>query len=223
MPEMFMSLILFSLITLVVIVAVMANRLTANRYPFPFDRKATVFTAAEKNFQSLLEQAVGSNFRVLNRVKIADLITVRHGVSTKASQTALNNANHKYVDFVLCHRDSMQLAGAIDLVDTNGKGYKVKKDWFVSGALEAANIPHLRIKVKGSYTLNEIRTCINNRILGVPVAEPKFKGRVLPAPLVKARSKNTGVIPSASAARTKQKPNPLAAKLQAQQLTAMHH
>ena len=218
-----MSLILVSLITLVVIVAVMANRLTANRYPFPFDRKTTVFTAAEKNFQSLLEQAVGSKFRVLNRVKLGDLMTIRQGVSEKSCQTALNNANNKYVDFVLCHRDTMQLAGAIDLVDTQGKGYKVKKDWFVSGALEAAAIPHLRIKVKGSYTLAEIRACINNRIFGAPAAAPKFKGRVLPAPLVKARSKNTGVIPSPSTVRAEQKSNPLAAKLQAQQLTALHH
>lgn len=218
-----MSLILFTLITLIVIVAVMANRLTSNRYPFPFERKATVFTAAEKNFQGLLEQAVGAKFRIINRVKLGDLMTIRQGVSEKSCQAALNNANNKYVDFVLCYRDTMQLAGAIDLVDTQGKGYKVKKDWFVSGALEAAAIPHLRIKVKGSYTLAEIRTCINNRILGVPAPAPKFKGRVLPAPLVKARSKNTGVIPVTNAIREEQRSNPLATKLQEQQLTALHH
>jgi uncharacterized protein DUF2726 len=223
MPEIFMEFILFTLITLIVIVALMASRLTNNRYPFPFDRKSTVFTAAEKNFQGLLEQAVGAKFRIVNRVKIADLITIRQGVSKKASHSALAHANNKYVDFIICHRDSMQLAGAIDLVDTNGKGYKVKKDWFVSGALEAASIPHLRIKVKGSYTLAEIRACINNRILGGPAPTPKFKGRVLPAPLVKARPKNSGVITSQAARISAQKENPLAAKLQAQQIAALPH
>jgi len=219
-----MEFILFTLITLIVIVAVMASRLTNNSYPFPFDKKTTIFTAAEKNFHSLLEQAVGENFRVINRVKLSDLIVIRHGVSAKASQTALNNANNKYIDFVICHRTSMELAGVIDLVDTNGKGYKVKKDWFVGGALEAAAIPHLRIKVKGSYTLEEIRSCINNRLLGNPTAAPKFKGRTVPATLIKARSKNTGVIPKSSSTKlASQKPNPLAAKLQAQQIAALPH
>lgn len=219
-----MEFILFTLITLIVIVAVMASRLTNNSYPFPFDKKPTIFTSAEKNFHSLLEQAVGDNFRVINRVKLSDLISIRHGVSEKASQTALNNANSKYLDFVICHKTTMELTGVIDLVDTNGKGYKVKKDWFVGGALEAAAIPHLRIKVKGSYTLDEIRSCINNRLLGNPATAPKFKGRIIPATLIKARSKNTGVIPkSASTKLANQKPNPLAAKLQAQQIAALPH
>ena len=51
----------------------------------------------------------------------------------------------------------MKLLGVLDLVDTQGKGYKLKKDWFVSGALEAASIPHIRIKVKANYTVDEIR------------------------------------------------------------------
>ena len=111
-------------------------------------------------------------------------------MSDRTSQKAINNANSKYLDFVICDRTSMELCGAIDLVDTNGKGYKIKKDWFVSGALEAAAIPHLRIKVKGNYTLDEIRACINNRFLNRTSPTPKVKGRVIPASLVKARSKN---------------------------------
>ncbi len=218
-----MEFILFTLITLIVIVALMATRLTNNSYPFPFDRKTTIFTAAEKNFHHLLEQAVGEQYRVINRVKLSDLVDIRNGVSQKASQTALTHANNKYLDFVICQKTSMELAGVIDLVDTNGKGYKVKKDWFVSGTLEAASIPHLRIKVKGSYTLEEIRACINKRILGAPAPAPKFKGRILPASLVKARSKNTGVITSQAARNAKHKANPLAAKIEAQQIAALPH
>jgi len=219
-----MEFILVTLITLIVIVALMASRLTNARYPFPFDSKATIFTAAEKNFHNLLEQAVGEQFRVLNRVKLSDLVAVRQGVSEKASQTALAHANNKYLDFVICNKTTMELAGVIDLVDTNGKGYKVKKDWFVSGTLEAATIPHIRIKVKGSYTLEEIRSCINNRLLGNPATAPKFKGRVLPASLVKARSKSTGVIPrNKNKQLSHQESNPLAAKLEAQQIAALPH
>jgi len=194
-----MELILFALITLIVIVGVLASRLNDNSFPFPFDSRPTVFTPAEKNFQNLLEQAMGHKYRIINRVKLADIVTIRNGVSNRASHSAAANAEGKYLDFVICERNSMKLLGAIDLVDTQGKGYKIKKDWFVSGALEAASIPHLRIKVKANYTLDEIRACINSRLLGNRSPLPKVKGKVIPAPLVKARPKTTGALSPAAA------------------------
>ena len=193
-----MELILFALVSLIVIVGVLASRLNDNSFPFPFDSKNSVFTPAEKNFQNLVEQAMGTKYRIINRVKLADIVTIRNGVSDRASQSAVNNAEGKYLDFVICDRSTMKLLGAIDLVDTQGKGYKIKKDWFVSGALEAASIPHLRIKVKANYTLDEIRACISSRILGNRSPSPKVKGKVIPAPMVKARSRNTGVLTPAA-------------------------
>ncbi len=207
-----MELILFAMISLIVIVTLLASRLNDNSFPFPFDKKETIFTPAEKNFQNLVEQAMGSEYRVINRVKLSDVVAIRSGVSNKAGQVAAKNADKKYVDFVICDRNSMKLLGVIDLVDTQGKGYKIKKDWFVSGVLEAASIPHLRIKVKANYTISEIRNCINTRIIGHARPEPKMKGRIIPAPMVKVRpSKNTGVITSSAArAKTRQLNKPKA-------------
>lgn len=182
-----MEFILVALISLIVIVAVLASRLNDNSFPFPFESKSTIFTPAEKNFQNLVEQAMGPKYRVINRVKLSDVLTVRGGVSSRASQSASNNADGKYLDFVICDRSSMKLLGAIDLVDTQGKGYKVKKDWFVSGALEASSIPHIRIKVKANYTVDEIRSCIYSRLLGNRPPAPKMKGKVIPAPMLKPR------------------------------------
>jgi hypothetical protein len=214
---MFMELILFALVSLIVIVGVLASRLNDNSFPFPFDSKNAIFTPAEKNFQNLVEQAMGSNYRVINRVKLADIVTIRNGISDRASQSAVNNAEGKYLDFVICDRNTMKLLGAIDLVDTKGKGYKIKKDWFVSGALEAASIPHLRIKVKANYTLDEIRACINSRLLGNYSPSPKVKGKVIPASMVKARTRNTGVLaPSAAQAQ-------LTPQISGQSLTALPH
>ena len=217
-----MELILFAMISLIVIVALLASRLNDNSFPFPFDPKGSVFTPAEKNFQNLVEQALGNKYRVINRVKLSDIVTIRNGVSSRASQTAANNADSKYLDFVVCDRHSMKLLGAIDLVDTQGKGYKLKKDWFVSGALEAASVPHIRIKVKSNYTVEEIKACLQSRMLGVatPSKAPKVKGKVIPAPLVRARSKNTGVL-SLSAAQAANAQ--LGAKLPANGVPALPH
>jgi len=220
-----MELILVALITLVVIVAVLASRLTDNSFPFPFDSKKAIFTPAEKNFQNLVEQALGSNYRVLNRVRLSDVVTIRNGVSSRASQTAAKSAETKYLDFVICDRISMKLLGAIDLVDTQGRGYKIKKDWFVSGSLEAASIPHLRIKVKANYTLAEIRSCIHTRLLGKTAAnyapEPKIKGRIIPAPMVRARNKSVGALTAAAARVKSEEQIPMMSSMSAGQLGNM--
>ena len=216
-----MELILFALISLIVIVGVLASRLNDNSFPFPFDSKPSVFTPAEKNFQNLLEQAMGHKYRIINRVKLSDIVTIRNGVSNRASQNAAANAEGKYLDFVICERNSMKLLGAVDLVDTQGRGYKIKKDWFVSGALEAASVPHLRIKVKANYTLDEIRACINSRLLGSSSPLPKVRGKVIPAPMVKARSKRTGVL-STTAAQAQLSPQ-LADQLAGQNVAALPH
>ena len=220
-----MELILFAMLGLIVTVAVLASRLNDNSFPFPFDRKSSVFTPAEKNFQTLVERALGDEYRILNRVKLSDIVTIRNGVSKKAAQTAINNANNKYLDFVICDRKSMQLLGTIDLVDTQGNGYKVKKDWFVSGALEAAAIPHIRIKIKSNYTVDEIRACINSKLLGHKVLAPKMAGRKIPASLIKPRPKNTGVLSPTAVKPAEQlglnKPTP--AQIPAPQVAALPH
>jgi len=210
-----MELILFAMISLIVIVALLASRLNDNSFPFPFEQKNAIFTPAEKNFQNLVEQALGARYRVVNRVKLSDVISVRNGVSSRAGQAAVTNAENKYLDFAICDRESMKLLGVIDLVDTQGRGYKIKKDWFVGGALEAAAIPHIRIKVKANYTLDEIRACINSRLLGNKAPAPKMKASVIPAPMVRARSKikntnSVGVLSSA-AARAQLEDQPMSA------------
>jgi len=213
------------MISLIVIVALLASRLNDNSFPFPFEQKTAIFTPAEKNFQNLVEQALGANYRVINRVKLSDVVTVRNGVSSRAGQTAATNADNKYLDFAICDRNSMKLLGAIDLVDTQGKGYKVKKDWFVSGALEAAAIPHIRIKVKANYSVEEIKACISTRLLGNQVPLPKVKGRVIPAPMIKARPTtkptNTGVITSSAALA--QANTSVAGRIPAPQVAALPH
>lgn len=214
-----MELILFALISLIVIVTLLASRLNDNSFPFPFDSKKAIFTPAEKNFQNLIEQAMGPKYRVLNRVKLSDIVTVRNGVSSRASQTAATNADSKYLDFVICDRSNMQLLGTIDLVDTQGKGYKVKKDWFVSGTLEAASIPHIRIKVKANYTIDEIRACVNSRLLGTHTKQPQIKGRVIPAAMVKARPRNVGAL-SLTAAKNQLDPQ-LSSQLSTRKMAAL--
>ncbi|WP_100643865.1 DUF2726 domain-containing protein [Alteromonas facilis] len=158
------------LLMLLVFVGVGAVKLsaqsTATQLSFPFRRRPQMYTPIERNFLELLDKAVGHEFRIMCRVRLADLISVKQGSSEKQCKSALSKAVTKQLDFVLCSKNSMDPVLAIDLVYQQGKeGYKLQKDWFVSGALEAAKVPHMRIKVKSGYSVTEVRESIELKLI----------------------------------------------------------
>ena len=145
------------LLMLLVFVGIGALKLsaqsTATQLTFPFRRRQQLFTPVERNFLELLEKAVGHEFRIICRVRLADIISVKQGTTRKNSQVALSKAIGKQLDFVLCSKQTMDPVLAVDLVYQQGKeGYKLQRDWFVNGALDAAKVPHMRIKVKSGYS-----------------------------------------------------------------------
>lgn len=162
-----LAIVLLMLLVFVGIGAVkLSAQSTATQLSFPFSRRSQLFTPVERNFLELLEKAMGHEFRIICRVRLADLISIKQGSNTKNSKSALSKAVGKQLDFVLCSKSSMDPVLAIDLVYQQGKeGYKIQKDWFVSGALEAAKVPHMRIKVKSGYTVSEVRESIEVKLI----------------------------------------------------------
>ncbi len=154
------------LLMLLIVVALGAMKLSDNGMAFPFRRKTTLFTPAEQTFLKLIEQAVGNEFRIICRVRLSDLLQVRQATNKKQASAALSRASSRQLDFVLCDKQDMSPIMAIDLVHNQGKeGYKTQRDWFVSGALDAAGMPLARIKVKSGYSVDDIRECIENKLL----------------------------------------------------------
>jgi hypothetical protein len=164
------------LMMLLIIVAVGAMKLHEPSLAFPFKKKGNLFTPVERTFLALIEEAVGNEFRILCRVKMSDILAIHQNADKKTSKNAATRASSKHLDFVLCSKADMSPIIAIDLVHNNGKdGYKSQRDFFVSGALDAAHMPHVRIKVRSGYKAQDIRGCIQAKL-------PKTKLKELNAP-----------------------------------------
>jgi hypothetical protein len=164
------------LMMLLIIVAVGAMKLYEPSLAFPFKKKSNLFTPVERTFLALIEEAVGNEFRILCRVKMSDILTIHQKTDKKTSKNAASRASSKHLDFVLCSKEDMSPVIAIDLVRNNGKdGYKSQRDFYVSGALDAAHIPHVRIKVRSGYRAQDIRECIQSKL-------PRVKLKQLNAP-----------------------------------------
>lgn len=153
------------LMMLLIIVAVGAMKLHEPSLAFPFKKKGNLFTPVERTFLALIEEAVGNEYRILCRVKMSDILAVRQSTDKKTSKNAVSRASAKNLDFVLCSKTDMSPVMAIDLVHNTGKdGYKTQRDFFVNGALDAAHIPHVRIKVRSGYKAQDIRECIQAKL-----------------------------------------------------------
>lgn len=162
------------LMMLLIIVAVGAIKLNEPGLAFPFKKNINLFTQVERTFLTLIEEAVGGQFKVLCRVKLNDIVSLRQNADKKTAQAAISRANSRHLDFVLCSKEDMTPVIAIDLVHNHGKdGYKSQRDWFVSGALDAARIPHVRIRVKSGYKAKDIRDCIEAKLVTQKPKQPK--------------------------------------------------
>ncbi|MEM0910387.1 MAG: DUF2726 domain-containing protein [Pseudomonadota bacterium] len=154
------------LMVLLITIAVVALKLSDNTVSFPFSKKQQLFSAAERQFLQLIEAAIGDEFRVLCRVRLVDLVSLKTNTNKKIANSALLRAEGKKVDFVLCDRKDLCPVLAIDLVYGQGKeSHKVQRDFFVTSSLDAASIPHARIQVKAGYTLQQMRECIETKLI----------------------------------------------------------
>ncbi|MBU2917298.1 MAG: hypothetical protein ACJAZB_000667 [Psychrosphaera sp.] len=169
------------LVLLIITVSLVASHFMDNSNPYPFKKKTQLLTSIERGFLALLEKAVGNDFKIVNRVKLNDIIDLKDSVTGKAKRSALMKTSSKYIDYVLCDPNTFRIIAAVDLVNHNKGGHKSKQDWFVNGALEAAGIPHIRIKVKAGYQIEEIRNGIMYKIgkkeRSTP-PEPIIKGNI---------------------------------------------
>lgn len=163
------------LFMLLIVVTIGAVKLSDHGMGFPFRKKQQLFTQVEHTFINLLEQAIGSEFRIVSRVRLNDLLAVRESSNKRQARQALVRAGSKQLDFVLCRRDDMTPVLAIDLVHKQGKdGYKTQRDWFVSGALDAAGIPHARFKVKSGYSVYEVKECVETKLIPMRKQQQKL-------------------------------------------------
>lgn len=179
-----MELIIFLLVVLVIMAAIVVNRFIHHGNPFPFHRKPQLFTHVERSFLQLLERAVGNQYKIINRVKLADILELKENADSKTKRSALVKLNAKYLDYVLCNSDDMSIVAVIDLVNNaNKEGHKAVPDWFVSGALEASGIPYIRMKIKAGYTVADIQQGLAAKLGNIPMATPPVvKGTVKKGP-----------------------------------------
>lgn len=127
----------------------------------PYQKEPVLFTPAERSFLAVLEQSLGDQFRVLGKVRLADVIKVKPGLSGSVRQQAFNRIQSKHLDFVVCDPNDLSVQFVVELDDSSHQqARRQARDEFLDKSLRAAGVPIFHFPVKRSYIVQEIRGAI---------------------------------------------------------------
>lgn len=142
------------------IIATLKQRLR-RKQPTPYEREDALLTPAERSFFGVLEDAVGAQFRLFAKVRLADVVRVKRGMDRSSRQTAFNAIQSKHIDFLACNPHNMAIQFAVELDDkSHERQSRKERDDFVDRALAAAGVPIFRFTAKRGYSIQEIRRTI---------------------------------------------------------------
>jgi len=134
----------------------------------PYQPAEALFSPAERSFLGVLDQAVGPEHRVFGKVRVADIVAVKPGLSVAARQGALNRIASKHFDFIVCRASDLMVLCAIELNDKSHSTQRAKaRDELVLNVCRAIKLPLLQIPAKQAYSLQDIRAQLLSAI-GTP-------------------------------------------------------
>lgn len=150
--------VLVFFIAAVVALAVLKGKHPQKSEELLFESKAPLFSPAERSFLGVLEQAVGSRYRVFGKVRLGDIVKPAKALTKSKATAGHNKINQKHVDFVVCAASDLAVFGVIELDDkSHERGDRVERDNLVDQALGGAKIPVVHFSAKRAYSVQEVR------------------------------------------------------------------
>ena len=154
-------LILVVLVVLAVVVlaaAAKSKTVAGGAIGFPYEPARFLFSAAERSFLGVLDQAVGPEHRVLGKVRLADLAKVKGALNKSARQGALNRVASKHLDFVVCRTTDLSVVCAFELNDRSHASQRAQaRDELVAQVCRTIGLPLVAVPAKQAYSVQEVR------------------------------------------------------------------
>ena len=143
---------------------------------YPYVMNQVLFSPAERSFLGVLEQAIGREYRVLGKVRVADVVSVNSMSDRSGWQKAFNRISAKHFDFVLCRKDDLSICAAIELDDkSHQKNKRQQRDAFVAGLCKAIALPFIQVQAQSAYAVADIRARVLDAIRSTEGKEERFR------------------------------------------------
>ena len=121
-----------------------------------------LFTAAERSFLGVLDQAAAGRYRVFGKVRIADVLEPVKGLDRREWTRVFNRISAKHFDFVLCDPATLKVKAVIELNDkSHTSNRRFSRDELVSAACADAGLALRMIKAQRNYSVEMVRELVN--------------------------------------------------------------
>lgn len=125
---------------------------------FPYQKLDKLLTPAERSFFGVLNQAVGDKFQVFAKVRAADVVAPRKGMSRSDWQRAFNRISAKHFDFVVCDKNDLSVICAVELNDgSHQSANRQRRDALLEQVCNGAAVPLIQFPAKAGYELGQVR------------------------------------------------------------------
>lgn len=112
-----------------------------------------LLSEAEKHFHQSLQAAVGHQYWIYPKVRLADIVEVDPDLNRSANQTAWNRISQKHVDFTLCDPGDFRIIAIVELDDSSHRlKDRQKRDGNVDAILNQIRIPVLHVRCARNYS-----------------------------------------------------------------------
>lgn len=127
-----------------------------------FRQRDALFTAAERSFLGVLDQACADRYRVFGKVRIADVVAPAKGLDKSTWTTVFNRIKAKHFDFVLCDPQTLMVKAVIELNDkSHSNSRRIERDELVRRACADAGLALRMVKTRRSYSLESVKQVVN--------------------------------------------------------------
>lgn len=135
-----------------------------------YRRRGALLTRAELSFFRVLQQAVGDEFTVFAKVRVADVLKPDRRQEKPEWRASLNRITSKHFDFVICEPSSSEIYAVIELHDRSHEGSaRTARDNFLREACESAGLRLIEVEARSGYAVAKIREMLQPP---VPAADP---------------------------------------------------
>jgi very-short-patch-repair endonuclease len=154
--------VLILILAIVAVIKIFMKQKAQREQTYPYEKESALFSPAERSFFGVLEQVINNRYRLMGKIRLADIVKVKSGLNKSAWQNAFNKIQSKHIDIVACDPTTLSVQFVIELDDkTHSQSKRQNRDQFVDNVMRAAGIPIVHFTAKNSYSLQEIESILS--------------------------------------------------------------
>ncbi len=151
----FFAMVLAAFVCFVLVFYIKQRQFSSPAVRMPYQLKRPLFEPAERELLAALEQAAGERYRVLAKVRIADVVEVTAVPRRAYWYHASNRISAARFDFLLCDPVSLEPACAVEMEAAS------EANAFLDELCQAIGLPLMRLDAEQARSFAILRTFID--------------------------------------------------------------